>query len=62
MAVFHYLSLHLSDYYHSVEQNIPLLPNCDKYADRLVRLPMYYELMDEEVIYVIKEIHSFYAN
>lgn len=62
MVVFHYLSLHLSDYYHSVEQNIPLLPNCDKYADRLVRLPMYYELMDEEVIYVIKEIHSFYAN
>lgn len=60
-AVFHYLSLHLSDYYRSVESNIPTLPNCDKFADRLVRLPMYYELQDEEVLYIIKAIHSFYS-
>ena len=60
-AVFHYLSLHLSDYYRSVETNIPTLPNCDKYADRLVRLPMFYELQDEEVLYITKAIHSFYS-
>lgn len=60
-AVFHYLSLHLSDYYRSVESNIPTLPNCDKYADRLVRLPMFYELQDEEVLFIIKAIHSFYS-
>lgn len=60
-AVFHYLSLHLSDYYRSVETNIPTLPNCDKYADRLVRLPMFYELQDEEVLFIIKAIHSFYS-
>ena len=59
-AVFHYLSLHLSDYYRSVEDNIPELPCCDKFADRLVRLPMFYELKDEEVLYIIQEIHSFY--
>ena len=59
-AVFHYLSLHLSDYYRSVESNIPTLPNCDKFADRLVRLPMFYELKDEEVLYIIESIHSFY--
>jgi len=49
-AVFHYLSLHLSDYYreHHVG-NIPNLPNCDRFADCLVRLPMYYELALEEV-------------
>ena len=59
-AVFHYLSLHLSDYYRSIEDNIPELPCCDKFADRLVRLPMFYELKDEEVLYIIQEIHSFY--
>lgn len=60
-AVFHYLSLHLSDYYRSVESNIPTLSNCDKYADRLIRLPMFYELQDEEVQFIIKAIHSFYS-
>ena len=46
-AVFHYLSLHLSDYYkkHHVG-DIPTLPNCDKFADCLVRLPMFFELTD----------------
>jgi len=61
LAPFHYLSLHLSDYYHSVESNIPNLPNCDKFADRLVRLPMFFELKDEEVAYIIQEIHLFYS-
>lgn len=60
-AVFHYLSLHLSDYYRSVETSIPILPNCDKFADRLVRLPMFYELQDEDVLYIIKSIHSFFS-
>jgi dTDP-4-amino-4,6-dideoxygalactose transaminase len=60
-AVFHYLSLHLSDYYRSVETNIPTLPNSDKFADRLVRLPMFYELQDEDVLYIIKSIHSFFS-
>lgn len=59
-AVFHYLSLHLSDYYRSVENNIPELPNCDKFADRLVRLPMFFELTDEDVQVVLNEIKSFY--
>lgn len=60
-AVFHYLSLHLSDYYkqHNNE-TIPNLPFCDTFADRLVRLPMYYELTDEEVENVIFSINEFY--
>lgn len=36
------------------------LPNCDRFADCLVRLPMYYELKDEEVQMVIDEIKSFF--
>ena len=62
LAVFHYLSLHLSDYYSSVERNIPVLPNCDKFADQLMRLPMFYELQDEEVLLIINAIHSFYSD
>ena len=60
-AVFHYLSLHLSDYYreHHVG-DIPNLPNCDKYADRLVRLPMFFELKDEEVSRIAEGIQSFF--
>lgn len=61
LAVFHYLSLHLSEYYASVEDNIPYLPNCDRYADCLVRLPMFYELKDEEVQKIINAINDFYA-
>lgn len=62
LAVFHYLSLHLSDYYASVEKNIPSLPNCDRYADCLVRLPMFFELTDDEVQKIIKDILTFYAD
>ena len=59
-AVFHYLSLHLSDYYRNHhEGDIPDLPNCDRFADCLVRLPMYYELeleQADEVCEIIKEM------
>lgn len=60
-AVFHYLSLHLSDYYKNNYKNIPELPNCDRFADCLVRLPMYYELQSEEVDKVIGLIVDFFA-
>lgn len=60
-AVFHYLSLHLSEYYKvHHEGGIPELPNCDRFADCLVRLPMFYELKDEEVQLIINAIHDFY--
>ena len=61
-AVFHYLSLHLSEYYKEHhEGKIPELPNCDRFADCLVRLPMFFELTDEEVQEIIKTIHVFYG-
>lgn len=58
--VFHYLSLHLSDYYKAHYMEIPQLPFCDKFADCLVRLPMFYELKDEEVKRIVKLIDEFY--
>lgn len=59
-AVFHYLSLHKSDYYTQHSDFIPELPYCDRYADCLVRLPMYYELTDENVEIIIRLICDFY--
>lgn len=60
-AVFHYLSLHLSDYYKDHHKGvIPSLPQCDRFADCLVRLPMFFELKDEEVKYVIDCIIEFF--
>lgn len=47
-AVFHYLSLHSSPYYHDKHDGREL-PNCDRYADCLVRLPMYYDLDENQV-------------
>lgn len=60
LSVFHYLSLHKSDYYLKHYTDRPELPNCDRYADCLVRLPMFYELGDEEVEEIVGLIHGFY--
>lgn len=61
LSVFHYLSLHLSEYYTNHNTDIPNLPECDHYADCLVRLPMYYELKDEEVKRIIELIIESYS-
>lgn len=60
LAVFHYLSLHLSDYYTSHNSDIPELPECDKFADCLVRLPLYFELKETEVDSITTFINKFY--
>lgn len=60
LAVFHYLSLHLSSYYKEHSDVIPALPNCDLFADCLVRLPMFYELKDEECQNIVEHVKKFY--
>lgn len=62
LAVFHYLSLHLSEYYTKNNKRIPNLPKCDRYADCLVRLPMYFELKDEEVNFIVQFIKKFFIS
>lgn len=53
MAVFHYQSLHKSDYCTSFE--IPSeLPVADKFSDCLVRFPLYYELDTKDIDYIFK--------
>lgn len=36
------------------------LPNCDHFADCLVRLPLFYELTDEEVSRILDSCHCFF--
>ena len=47
-AVFHYLSLHGSDYYKDQHDGRALIES-DRYTDCLLRLPLFYELGMEEV-------------
>ena len=55
LAVFHYLSLHSSPYYKEKHDGRMLL-HCDRYADCLVRLPMYYDLKTEDIEYICQII------
>jgi len=48
MTVFHYLSLHKSPYYHDKHDGRELV-ECDKFSDRLVRMPFYYDLSNEDI-------------
>ena len=57
-AVFHYLSLHSSPYYTDKHDGREL-PECDRYADCLVRLPLFYDLTDEQVMYICETIKAF---
>lgn len=57
LAVFHYLSLHSSAYYKDKHDG-RALPECDRYADTLVRLPMYYDLELEDVERICKCIEA----
>ena len=56
LTVFHYLPLHSSAYY-AKQHDGRELPNCDRYADTLVRLPLYYGLGPDQdkVLAAIRE-------
>jgi len=59
LAVFHYLSLHSSPYY-AEKHDGRVLSNCDRFADCLVRLPLFYELSENDISKVIETICSLY--
>jgi dTDP-4-amino-4,6-dideoxygalactose transaminase len=51
LAVFHYLSLHKSDYFVDKHDGRNLI-NSDLYSERLIRLPLYFELSENEVSHI----------
>jgi dTDP-4-amino-4,6-dideoxygalactose transaminase len=57
-AVFHYISLHSSEFYENKHDGRDLI-HSDKFTDCLVRLPMYYELSLENVKTIVNCINEF---
>lgn len=50
-AVFHYLSLHSSPFFQH-QHDGRALPNSDRFTNCLLRLPLYYELTDDQCDYI----------
>ncbi len=62
LAVFHYQALHKSIYFTKNNKRIPTLPQSEKYSDCLIRLPLYFELSDEQVKYISQHVLDFFEN
>ncbi|MGA7540806.1 MAG: dTDP-4-amino-4,6-dideoxygalactose transaminase [Steroidobacteraceae bacterium] len=60
MATFHYQSLHKSPFF-IARHDGRLLPNSDRYSDRLLRLPLFYELEIELVDAISEAVAGFYS-
>ena len=62
LAVFHYIPLHTSD----AGLVFSRFHGEDKYttkeSERLIRLPLYYNMENEDIIYIIKKVKEFYGN
>jgi dTDP-4-amino-4,6-dideoxygalactose transaminase len=61
LTVFHYQSLHMSEYYRGRHDGRELV-NSDKYSDCLIRLPLFYELKEEDVLFIARCIARFFTN
>jgi dTDP-4-amino-4,6-dideoxygalactose transaminase len=59
LSVFHYLSLHKSVFYGEKYFGQPLV-NADRYSDCLVRLPLFYELSNEQVSRISECVTRFF--
>ena len=59
LSVFHYVSLHLSPMGQKFGYREGDLPNTESISDRLLRLPLYNEMTEEEQIQVIEAITAF---
>jgi len=58
-AVFHYISLHRSDYYLR-DNKLRRLNNSDRFSDCLIRLPFFFELEQENLDYIIEQVKNFF--
>lgn len=58
-CTFHYIPLHMSDFYkaHYKKCNLPITEDL---SYRLMRLPIYYELTDNEIDYIIEKVIKFF--
>ena len=60
-AVFHYVPLHSAP----AGKKFGRFHGDDRYttkeSERLVRLPMYYGLTEDDIFYIVKQVKSFYS-
>ena len=61
LSVFHYLSLHGSSYYADKHDGRTLC-NADRYSDTLIRLPLYFELSDADVDFIVESVFDYFSN
>ena len=57
LAIFHYLSLHQSPYYREKHGESELLES-DFYTNALIRLPLFYDLTEDELSHIIMSLLS----
>jgi dTDP-4-amino-4,6-dideoxygalactose transaminase len=60
LAVFHYQPLHKSPYFLNTKSDVLSLPNAERYAECLVRLPLYFELEPQDVKHICTQVLDFY--
>jgi dTDP-4-amino-4,6-dideoxygalactose transaminase len=59
LTVFHYIPLHTSTFFKNAFGNITL-PNCEKWGNCLLRLPLFYSLQEKELEHIVYHIYKFY--
>lgn len=60
-AVFHYLTLHNSPFYKNKHDG-RILINATKFENKLLRLPLFYELTNNNINFIIEQIKKFYKS
>lgn len=60
MTAFHYSSLHRSSYYRELHDGRDL-PQADRFSDCLLRLPLFYELREEDVERIARRVEQFFG-
>jgi len=58
-AVFHYLPLHSSPYFRDKHDGRPL-PNTDRFAGCIIRLPFFYGLKERQIGFITRAIRDFF--
>lgn len=61
VAVFHYVPLHSAPHGQALDTNRFELPVTDATSASLLRLPMFYDLQEAEVVEVVRAIYDFYG-
>ncbi|MBN2858627.1 MAG: dTDP-4-amino-4,6-dideoxygalactose transaminase, partial [Candidatus Delongbacteria bacterium] len=59
-AIFHYVPLHKAPYWKGKYDGLTL-ENTEKVSQTLLRIPMFYELKNAEIVYVCEKIREFYS-